>query len=209
MAVIGWVDCGLRLSREPQEGKAMTEKTDELFLEDLRSVINRGSRENVSNTPDFLLAEFLISSLANVDLLISTREKWYGISNTEVQRLTSLNTSLNEQNARLEDDNSLLQAALAEAEDDPDDVACNPRNFLRTVANLLKRTEQAEVSYERERNANNVACAEIEREDLRRRLDRLVGIISEAAPLAWAAGGNEEAAKAWEIKAMAAITVAR
>ena len=70
-----------------------------------------------------------------------------------------------------------LKAALADTdEDDPDDVACSPRDFLRTVAKLLKRTEQAEaeVSYERERNANNVAIAEAERDDLRRRLDGLV-----------------------------------
>ena len=65
-----------------------------------------------------------------------------------------------------------LKAAL----EDPDDMACSPRDFLRTVAKLLKRTEraEAEVSYERERNANNVAIAEAEREDLRRRLDGLV-----------------------------------
>ena len=63
-----------------------------------------------------------------------------------------------------------LKAALAEAkannddpdDDDPDDAACSPAEFLRT---LLKRTEQAEsaLSYEQERNANNVACAEAER----------------------------------------------
>ena len=52
-----------------------------------------------------------------------------------------------------------LKAALADTdEDDPDDVACSPAEFLRTVAKLLKR----------------VACAEAERDDLRRRLDGLV-----------------------------------
>ena len=62
----------------------------------------------------------------------------------EIARLTDLNASLNEQNVSLAEDNVRLQAAL------------------------LKRTEQAEaeVSFERERNANNVACAETEREDL-------------------------------------------
>ena len=75
-----------------------------------------------------------------------------------------------------------LKAAL----EDPDDMACSPRDFLRTVAKLLKRTEraEAEVSYERERNANNVAIAEAEREDLRRRREdlrrRLDGLVEAA-----------------------------
>src|SRR3990167_1004122 len=38
-----------------------------------------------------------------------------------------------------------LKTELADAdEDDPDDMACSPRDFLHTVAKLLKRTEQAE-----------------------------------------------------------------
>ena len=76
----------------------------------------------------------------------------------EIARLKSLNASLNEQNVSLAEDNVRLKAAL---EEDPDDMACSPRDFLRTVAKLLKRTEraEAEVSYERERNANNVAIA--------------------------------------------------
>src|SRR3990167_5728114 len=96
---------------------------------------------------------------------IEAQEKEIEALNQEIDRLKSLNASLNEQNVSLAEDNVRLKAAL---EDDPDDMACSPRDFLRTVAKLLRRAEQAEaeVSFERERNANNVACAETEREDL-------------------------------------------
>lgn len=50
----------------------------EAFRRDLASLLNRYSMENASNTPDFLLADYLIDCLRALDKTISTRAKWYG-----------------------------------------------------------------------------------------------------------------------------------
>lgn len=47
------------------------------FRNELTSLLNRYSRENESNTPDFILADFLIGCLAVFDVATSRREKWY------------------------------------------------------------------------------------------------------------------------------------
>lgn len=46
--------------------------------EDIEHAINCNSAENGSDTPDFLLAEFLTDCLAAYDKAVTAREKWYG-----------------------------------------------------------------------------------------------------------------------------------
>ena len=45
---------------------------------DIETAINRASRENESNTPDFILAQFLEGCLAAFDQAVQQRENWYG-----------------------------------------------------------------------------------------------------------------------------------
>ena len=45
---------------------------------DVERAINCASAENGSNTPDFILAEFLLDCLAAYDRAVTAREKWYG-----------------------------------------------------------------------------------------------------------------------------------
>jgi len=45
---------------------------------DLAQVLNRHSRENGSNTPDFILAQFLANCLDAYDVAIGARAQWYG-----------------------------------------------------------------------------------------------------------------------------------
>ncbi len=45
---------------------------------ELAAVVNRHSAENGSNTPDFILAEYLGGCLAALDRAVNAREKWYG-----------------------------------------------------------------------------------------------------------------------------------
>lgn len=49
------------------------------LLKEIASVLNRHSQENRSNTPDFMLAEYLLGCLTVYENTISKREKWYGI----------------------------------------------------------------------------------------------------------------------------------
>lgn len=50
----------------------------EQFRPALESLINRHSQENGSNTPDFILATYLVACLKAFDEATVAREKWYG-----------------------------------------------------------------------------------------------------------------------------------
>lgn len=48
------------------------------FQSALEELINQHSVENGSDTPDFMLAEYLCDCLATYEVIIAKREKWYG-----------------------------------------------------------------------------------------------------------------------------------
>lgn len=48
------------------------------FEDELRQTINKYSEENGSNTPDFILAEYLCQCLKAFNMASRAREKWYG-----------------------------------------------------------------------------------------------------------------------------------
>jgi hypothetical protein len=48
------------------------------FERDLAAVINKHSKENGSNTPDFILAKFLNVCLMTFEGAVAARETWYG-----------------------------------------------------------------------------------------------------------------------------------
>ncbi len=57
------------------------EKTqDREFRQEIQHLINRRCMENGSNTPDFILAEYLQGCLDTFDKAVMAREKWYGRS---------------------------------------------------------------------------------------------------------------------------------
>lgn len=73
--------------------QSTTEDADELsgFRADLTALLNRHSREGGSNTPDVILADYLIGCLESFDRSVRERERWYGIASapggeTEVTR---------------------------------------------------------------------------------------------------------------------------
>ena len=53
--------------------------------EEISMVLNKHSRENFSNTPDFILGEYLISCLSAFETATRGREKWYGFENKPAQ----------------------------------------------------------------------------------------------------------------------------
>lgn len=50
------------------------------FEKDVKNIINSNCIENYSNTPDFILAEFLTNTLKTVEKLMNNRDKWYGFN---------------------------------------------------------------------------------------------------------------------------------
>jgi hypothetical protein len=48
------------------------------FEKELSELINKNSKENASNTPDFILAQYLVKCLDAFSMAIQQRETWYG-----------------------------------------------------------------------------------------------------------------------------------
>lgn len=63
-----------------------------LFRKDLQNLINIHSIENGSNTPDFILADYLMMCLSNFEKTVKVREKWYGRDGTFLTKDTSPTT---------------------------------------------------------------------------------------------------------------------
>lgn len=53
------------------------------FQKELESLINRHSQENASNTPDFILAEYLGNCLDNYNKTVAKRDKWHSSDSEE------------------------------------------------------------------------------------------------------------------------------
>ena len=60
------------------------------FRKEIENAINRASRENGSNTPDFILAEYLEDCLNAFDKALTRRSKWYGEENKLEYTLSGL-----------------------------------------------------------------------------------------------------------------------
>jgi hypothetical protein len=48
--------------------------------EEIEGAINRTSSENRSNTPDFILSEYLIGCLRAFEAATVERDRWYGVN---------------------------------------------------------------------------------------------------------------------------------
>lgn len=55
------------------ERKKMSE-----FHKELEQLINKHSMENISDTPDFILADYMMGCLKNFDTSVRIRDDWYG-----------------------------------------------------------------------------------------------------------------------------------
>lgn len=55
-------------------------KKDPTLRESLRSTLNKASAENASNTPDHILAKYLLDCLKSFDVAANARDEWHGIA---------------------------------------------------------------------------------------------------------------------------------
>jgi hypothetical protein len=63
------------LSKERQYPQGRESKE---FVDQLSDLLNRHSKENASNTPDFILAQYLVACLEAWNTATQQRETWYG-----------------------------------------------------------------------------------------------------------------------------------
>jgi len=54
------------------------ERQEGEFRRELEALINKHSRENMSHTPDFILAEYLATCLFTFEAAVRERERWHG-----------------------------------------------------------------------------------------------------------------------------------
>jgi len=50
------------------------------FERELESLLNSYSKENESDTPDFMLAEYLKNCLESYTIAVTKRDKWFGVN---------------------------------------------------------------------------------------------------------------------------------
>ena len=53
------------------------------FKKELENLINKQSMENGSDTPDFILAEYLSECLKAFNKAVNTRDEWYNMKKKE------------------------------------------------------------------------------------------------------------------------------
>lgn len=53
------------------------------FERELSGLLNKHSLENKSNTPDFILARYMVKCLKTYNKAINKRDKWFNNSKTE------------------------------------------------------------------------------------------------------------------------------
>ncbi len=58
--------------------------------EEIGIVLNKHSREEDSNTPDFILAEYLVKCLEAFELASNRREVWYGVEHKPGEELSTV-----------------------------------------------------------------------------------------------------------------------
>lgn len=63
----------------------VTPNNEPTFQSDLTALINRYSRENESNTPDFLLSYLLVRFMSLFADIVKDRDRWYGDDRWDVQ----------------------------------------------------------------------------------------------------------------------------
>lgn len=51
--------------------------SDNNFRDELERLINRHSLENVSGTPDFIIADYLLGCLTVFDATVNARDNWW------------------------------------------------------------------------------------------------------------------------------------
>jgi hypothetical protein len=56
----------------------MTQAKEDKAKKELAEVINRNSLENLSNTPDWVLADYLFECLCSFSSATRQRDNWYG-----------------------------------------------------------------------------------------------------------------------------------
>lgn len=59
-----------------------------MFEEALRELINKYSIENMSDTPDYILANYMSACLAAYNSAVTSRDEWFGVDMWAADKLS-------------------------------------------------------------------------------------------------------------------------
>lgn len=73
------------------------------FQNEIQTLINKYSKENDNDTPDFILAEYLQSSLDNYSKTVKARDKWFNVDmwNKDKKEQNNFQNAVNEEMQKL------------------------------------------------------------------------------------------------------------
>jgi len=73
---------------DSHESEQLSNKQSEsTFEKELRELVNKHSIENGSDTPDFILAQYMFSCLSNYQNTVKARDKWFGVDMWAVDKI--------------------------------------------------------------------------------------------------------------------------
>lgn len=64
-------------AKKPPSPRALIPESQERLRADIRAALNRVSAENGSDTPDFILADYLLDCMRAFDAATAKRDGWY------------------------------------------------------------------------------------------------------------------------------------
>jgi hypothetical protein len=86
-------------NKEFINGALNSKRSDEMLKTELQQLLNRYSRENMSDTPDYILAEFLMGCLTAFEAATQKRDSWYGeqmLLTTNANKIRALKQEVND-----------------------------------------------------------------------------------------------------------------
>ena len=78
-----------RIDRAALAAFGQTTQHQQTFESQLRALLNTWSKENSSNTPDFVLCQFMARSLEAFDGAVNARDRWYGFKPFDANAATN------------------------------------------------------------------------------------------------------------------------
>lgn len=94
-AIVDMIAFKCECTQSPSPWEYVEELTSQdTFEKELEYLINRYSKENKSNTPDFILAQYINDSLSVFNDAVNAREKWYGRKNNRELSVDKIETPL-------------------------------------------------------------------------------------------------------------------
>ena len=105
--------------------------------QEIETVINKNSAESMSNTPDFILAEYLVDCLAAFDKATNRRTEWYKTDNAKP---TNIPIVADKKSKKRKTEVPIGEVNMVPS---PEDQKAEAESFIKTVNKLAEEASKA------------------------------------------------------------------